>query len=71
MKNLEKRTHHKVRALFAENKVHFARGEQGFLICTDVCRGSIFGRTVRWGMDFQRFRTKLKQISKYARVYIE
>jgi len=39
MKNLEKRTHHKVRALFAENKVHFARGEQGFLICTDVCRG--------------------------------
>jgi len=36
-------------------------------------RGSIFVRTVRWGIDFWRFCTELKQISKYAikRVCIE
>jgi len=33
--------------------------------------GLILGRMVHWGIDFQHFRTELKQISKYARVYIE
>jgi len=59
MKNLEKRTHNKLRALFAENKVRFARAEQGFRLAFWVARtyvrGSIFGRTVRWGYRFSAF----------------
>ena len=58
MKNLEKREHNKVRALFGENKVRFARAEHGFRWGFWVAwtyAGGYFGRTVRWGYRFSAF----------------